>query len=409
MLRTMPRPFALLVACAAAGAVTGQAVSQRQPAHEPQRAFEWRTATPESVGFCGPALARLQERLAKSDTKALLVIRHDAIALEWYAADHGPSRRHYTASMAKALVAGLSVAVALTDERLALDDPVVKYVPQWGTYFRKSRITLRQLGSHTSGLEDAEENGIPHAELTGWKGDFWRQLEPPRDPFTLARDFAEVLFSPGERFYYSNPGIAMLTYATTAAYRDGPWRDIRTLLRERVMRPIGVGDGEWEIGYGRTYRLDGLSLVPSWGGGNYTARAVARVGRLMLRGGDWDGTRVLSEEAVRLITTDTGLPGHAGIGWWSNSEGRYPELPRDAFWGSGAQHQVLFVVPAFDVIAVRNGGSLGEARDHHDTLAAELFTPLLSALLEAGPCSGSPAAGRSGSISTLSRVDVSPR
>ena len=50
------------------------------------------------------------------------------------------------------------------------------------------------------------------------------------------------------------------------------------LLRERIMRPIDVGDEEWSIGYGRTYVVDGLPLVGSWGGGGYTARAVARVG-----------------------------------------------------------------------------------------------------------------------------------
>ena len=45
----------------------------------------------------------------------------------------------------------------------------------------------------------------------------------------------------------------MLTYYVTAAIQDGPHKDIRTLLRERVMRPIGVPDAEWSCGYGKTY------------------------------------------------------------------------------------------------------------------------------------------------------------
>ena len=49
-------------------------------------------------------------------------------------------------------------------------------------------MVVGQLGSHTSGLEDAEADRLPHDKLTGWKGDFWKRLDPPNDPFTLARD-----------------------------------------------------------------------------------------------------------------------------------------------------------------------------------------------------------------------------
>ena len=115
-----------------------------------------------------------------------------------------------------------------------------------------------------------------------------------------------MLFEPGERFEYSNPGIGMLVYALTAALKDAPQKDIRTLLRERVMRPIGVPDAEWAIGYNQTFTVDGLPLVAAWGGANYTARAVARVGRLMLRQGDWEGKPLLSPNAVRLVTSDAG-------------------------------------------------------------------------------------------------------
>jgi CubicO group peptidase (beta-lactamase class C family) len=371
----------MLVAFAAAAIAGGTAIrSSAQSDGQPTtKTFAWRTAKPEDEGMSSRRLVELKDRLA-ANTKSLVVIRHDAIVYEWYAPDHAAAKPHYTASMAKALVAGLSLGVALTDGRLALDDPAAKYVPQWNADPTRRRITLRHLGSHTSGLEDAEADGLPHEKLTGWKGDFWKRLEPPRDPFTISRDTTPVLFGPGERFQYSNPGIGMLTYAVTASLRGSQWGDIRTLLRDRVMRPIGAEDGEWSIGYGRTFTVDGFPLVASWGGGGYTARAVARVGRLMLRGGDWDGTPLLSESAVRQITSDAKTPGHGGIGWWSNGDGKYTALPRDAFWGSGAGHQVLFVVPSRRLIAVRNGASLGNTMEHHDALNAELFAPLLEGI-----------------------------
>lgn len=342
-------------------------------------AFEWQSAAPESRGLSASKLDGLRDHLAAHATKAFLLVRDDRIVHEWYSADHSATKTHYTASMAKALVGGVAVAVAMNDGRLTIDDPASKFIPQWRNDPVKAKITLRHLGSHTSGIDDAEADKLPHDKLTGWKGDFWKRLPPPRDPFTLSRDIAPVVFSPGERILYSNPGIAMLAYATTAALKDAPESDLRTLLRERVMRPIGVPDSEWNVGYGQTVTVDNLPLVGSWGGGGFTARATARVARLMLREGDWEGRRLLTREAVRAVTSDAGLPGSGAIGWWSNNDGAVASLPRDAYWGAGAQHQIVLVIPSRKLIAVRNGGALaGASYDNaRDTL---FFQPLMNAV-----------------------------
>ena len=97
--------------------------------------------------------------------------------------------------------------MALTDGRTALDDPAAKFVPPWQGDPRKSRITLRQLGSHTSGLADAEVEGLPHNKLPGWAGDFWKQMEPPQDPFTIARDRTPLLYQPVENFNTAIPAL----------------------------------------------------------------------------------------------------------------------------------------------------------------------------------------------------------
>src|SRR5207245_8304337 len=130
----------------------------------------------------------------------------------------------------------LALALRLSDRKLKLDTPLAELVPAWKDDPSKHTITLRHLGSHTSGLADAEQDRLPHDKLTGWKGDFWKQLDPPNDPFTIARDQTPVLFPPGTKLQYSNPGIAMLGYAMTAALKDAPPKDIRTLLRDRVLR-----------------------------------------------------------------------------------------------------------------------------------------------------------------------------
>ena len=64
-------------------------------------------------------------------TTAFLVIRNDKIVFQRFATGHNVTTKHYTASMAKALVGGISLAVALSDGRIALDDQAGKYVAQW--------------------------------------------------------------------------------------------------------------------------------------------------------------------------------------------------------------------------------------------------------------------------------------
>ncbi len=346
----------------------------------------WHHGAPESQGFSAARLEALREGLAARSTKALLVIRNETIVCEWYAPGQEAKTRFGTASLAKALVGGVSFAVAMSDGRIGLDVPAARFVPQWRDDPRKTRITLRQLGSHTSGIEDAEADNKPHDQLTGWKGDFWKHLPVPDDPFTISRDHAPLVFEPGAEMRYSNPGIALLTYCVTASLGDAPQKDIRSLLAERVLRPIGVPDAEWSVGYGKTSVVDGLPLVGSWGGAAFTARAAARVGRLMLRGGDWDGKRILSAEAVRFTTSDAATPGPCGIGWWSNNQGDCAKLPRDAFFGSGAGHQILLVIPSLNVIVVRFGAVLAETdhqpKAYHEPYRLYLFEPLIEAIAD---------------------------
>lgn len=362
--------------------------------------FAWQNAAPESQGVSPTILASIQQRLAAKKTRAFLVIRHDRIIHEWYAPGQSATNRQGTASLAKALIGGLSLAVALTDGTIALDDRAATFIPQWKDDPRKSRITIRQLGSHTSGLDDAEQDGLPHDRLTGWKGDFWKRPPPSRDPFTLARDEARAIYEPGRQLQYSNPGIGLMTYCVTATLRHSPSRDIRSLLRERVMQPVGVTDAEWSAGYGQTYTVDGLPLVCSWGGATFTPRAAARLGRMVLREGKWEGRPILSPRAVREVTTDAGLPGNCGMGWWGNGGGRYTGLPRDAVWGAGAGDQLLLVIPSLDLIMVRNGETLTPGPDeppvrdddvftkYHDYRARILFEPLAGAVIDQA---GSPA------------------
>jgi CubicO group peptidase (beta-lactamase class C family) len=357
-----------------------------------QANFEWETTSPQREGMSSKKLDAAKDTLATKGTKIFLVIRNDKIVYEWYASGWGPTRRHYTASLAKALVGGVSLMLALNDGRLGADDPAYNYIPEWKADPQRSKITIRHLATHSSGVEDAEQDEIPHFELPGWKGGFWKK-DP--DPFTLSRDKAPIIFPPGTKYAYSNPGMAMLSYAVTASLQGTEHTDVRTLLRERIMRPIGVKDDEWSIGYGQTYKVNGLNLVANWGGGGYTARAVARVGRLMLRKGNWQGEQIVDLRFVEEVVKYAGTPlpdrpkGNpnpgSGLGWWTNFDGVWAKVPRDAFAGAGAGNQVLLVVPSLKLIIVRNGSNLfdpSRGEGFWGGLEKYLFNPVMEAIID---------------------------
>src|SRR5579871_3713961 len=106
--------------------------------------FEWETATPESQGMSKERLdALLHDVLIKRNTEIFLVIRNDKIVYEWYVEGYGPKAPHGTASLAKALFGGMSLGLAISEGKIALDDPATKYVPAWESDPLKSKITDR--------------------------------------------------------------------------------------------------------------------------------------------------------------------------------------------------------------------------------------------------------------------------
>jgi CubicO group peptidase (beta-lactamase class C family) len=352
----------------------------------------WQTVSAESQGMDSSKLDTLRDTLAGRDTWSLLIVRHGRIVYEWYREAGGAEKKHYTASLQKSLAGGMALLVALSDGRIDLDEPASRYIPVWRDDPLRSQVTIRHLATHTSGIEDAVEPGVPRAQLRGWKAAFWSR---DVNPFSIVIEHAQAHFMPGTQFEYSSTSFAALGYAITASLRGAAEEDIRKLLRKRIMEPIGVPSGAWSMGYEAEYHLGKLKLHPIWGGGNYTARAVARVGQLMLNSGAWNGEQLVDPKLTQAVTTyaGTSLPGRSRdpyepattVGWYTNFDAVWPTVPRDAFVGAGAGHQVLLVVPSLDLVVVRFGKFLSDEENSEffwAPLQRYLFKPLMEALIE---------------------------
>ena len=271
--------------------------------------FSWQQGSPAEDGFDSKRLQVWQDELIRHNTKCLLLIRNDRIVLEWYAPGYGPDIAHYTASLAKSLVGGMSLALAMDDDLIHPRQKAADFIPSWRADPQKSQITVEHLATHTSDwwmrtriMSRTTTKKVDGSLLARSRSD------SGCNSYAIAINEAPLVAEPGTKFIYSNPGMAALAYAVTASLQGTAYPDIRTLLKQRMMRPIGVDDRTWSVGYGHTFMYNGLPLVANWGGGSYTPRAVAAVGRLLLRRGDWDGRRLLSEETVDRMLAHHGTP-----------------------------------------------------------------------------------------------------
>jgi CubicO group peptidase (beta-lactamase class C family) len=116
--------------------------------------------------------------------------------------------------------------------KLALSDPIVKYVPELGAvhdpFGDVSEITLKMLLSHSAGFRSAT---FP------WGGDKnWHPDEPTRWEQVVAMlPYTEILFKPGSKYAYSNPGIVFLGRTIEALTRD----DYEVAMNKDVFRALG--------------------------------------------------------------------------------------------------------------------------------------------------------------------------
>ena len=151
-------------------------------------------------------------------------------------------------------------------------------------------------------------------------------------------------------------GVIRRPLASKTLVREASGQRLDRWAEERLFRPIGIDEYYWKIA------PDGS--VDSEGGLYLSTHDLARIGYLMLRGGQWDGRQIVSRDWVEASTSpvvpdvapDTGRPDTGyGYQWWvpahENGETR-------VFAANGYGGQFLHVVPEHDLISVFNGWTL---------------------------------------------------
>jgi CubicO group peptidase (beta-lactamase class C family) len=285
------------------------------------------------------------------ETYALLLVHRGAIVAERYAEDHGEEERLPSWSMAKSITHAL-VGMAL---RQGLVDPHAPApIAAWQEADDPRRaITLEHLLRMCDGLEFVEDyvdRGVSHViEMLFGAG---------RDDvaaFAAARPLAHP---PGTFWSYSS-GSSNLVARVLGDAVGGGRAGMESFMHRELFAPLGMTSADPRFDAAGTFI--GSSFVFA------TARDFARFGLLYLRGGRWEGARLLPEgwdDHARTPTRASG--GEYGAHWWLALDGS------GRFSANGYRGQYLVVDPRRDLVLVPLGGSTPKQRAFVLRLLADL-------------------------------------
>lgn len=295
----------------------------------------WRLADPADMGMDTNLLSQLDARVA-SETPlltALLVVRGGNIVFENYYNGMTADQPFHCWSVTKSIT-GIGVGVAFHEGLIGgIDQTLGELIPDRipdGADPRVADITVKDLLTMTGGWEwDGRSNFQRHAETDDLDFDLTRTM----------------VCDPGVCFEYDNGCPNLLSYIIQAHSGE----TMADYLQPRLFDPLGIAPPTWFT------TVDGATRGA--GGLDLTARDLAKLGYLFLRDGQWDGSRIVDPEWVASSTEEQssgtsdvsgvniGNGGVYGYLWWVMSQNDPP-----AYFASGFGGQLLYVVPALDLI-----------------------------------------------------------
>ncbi|MDE2143442.1 MAG: beta-lactamase family protein, partial [Elusimicrobia bacterium] len=281
------------------------------------------------AGVDPEALRGLLDSPTAEASDALIVVKGGRTVVERYSA--GGARRLPLASVTK-VVLSLAIMALIADGRVPSEDArVSRWIAGWNAG-AKSRVSLRHVMTHTSGL--ACTPGVAGGD---------RILSRQADLVEFASR-QPVESEPGTVRCYNNAAVELLA----AVVRGASGKEADVFLNETFFRPMGIDDVSWSKD--RTGRPD------VYGGLSLNARELAKLGQLMLQEGRWGERALLPPEVVRRFTSPSREDPDRGYLWAVERErvesGRRTGAPI-GFYHTGAFGAVLAVYPRWGLVAVR--------------------------------------------------------
>lgn len=274
-----------------------------------------------------------QAKQTKKRTRSLLVIYKDKIIAEKYDTGFDKNSKILGWSMTKSITSAM-FGVLEKRGKFDIDDPAP--IPEWANDKRKL-ITTSDLLHMNSGLQWVEDyNAISDATKMLFQAeDMTRvQLEKPAE------------YKPNMRWNYSSgttnllSGILRKQFKTHQEYLD--------FWYSALIDKIGMNSMVIETDMAGNY----VGSSYGWA----TTRDWSKFGSLYLHKGNWNGEQIFNESWEKYTATPTNRSdGRYGGHFWLNAGGHFPDVPRDMYYCSGFQGQMVAIIPSLDLVIVRMG------------------------------------------------------
>lgn len=312
---------------------------------------DWPRTDAEAAGFAPDLSARLDQGVKSGELgnlHAVVIVRKGALVFERYF--EGPDERwgeplgtvafdagtlHDVRSVSKSVV-GLLYGIALAQGKVpALDTPVLDLFPAYADLAndpRRRSILVSHLLTMTMGLEWNED--LPYNDPRN--SEIAMERSADRYRFVLERP---IVAQPGATWRYSGGATALLGHLIA----KGTGVPLLAFARSVLFGPLGIDAVEWTAGLnGEAAAASGLRL---------RAPDLARVGQMLLQGGQWQGRSIVPPDwiSASLVPRAEAFEGvQYGYHW-------YLVRRRDGSMASmaiGLGGQRLLAIPALDLVYV---------------------------------------------------------
>ncbi|MFY8181510.1 MAG: serine hydrolase domain-containing protein [Flavobacterium sp.] len=266
-------------------------------------------------------------------TRSVIVIYKDKIIAEKYTDGFDKNSKILGWSMTKSLTATF-FGILQKQGKIDISKPAP--IAEWEKDERK-HITINDLLHMNSGLEWEEDYGKI--------SDVTKMLFIEED-MTKSQINKPLVGKPNNTWNYSSgttnllSGILRKQFKTHQEYLD--------FWYSSLLDKIGMNSALVETD------MAGNFVGSSYGWAN--TRDWAKFGLLYLHKGNWNGEQIFDESWARYVATPTNTSnGNYGAQFWLNAGGRFPNAPKDMYYASGYQGQMVAIFPSHDLVIVRMG------------------------------------------------------
>ncbi len=299
--------------------------------------------------------------LKKSRTVGFAVIRHDTVIYEHFTKNYNRESIVPSFSMAKSFVSTL-VGIALEEGKIkSLDDPITHYLKDLDTA-KFGKITIEHLLNMRSGIKFSENYFNPFGDVA--KAYYGTDLRK------LCRNL-KIKKAPDTEFDYISINTQLLGFIV----EEATGKKLDQYLQEKIWQPL-------QMEYPATWSIDSKKHqnIKAFCSLNATLYDFAKIGRLFLNKGNWNGKQIVSKNWVQRALTNGAEKNNRlySYQWWiydniekfdgksilkpnqrilkvENSKDEFVQTENFGFAAHGILDQFVYFCPSKDLIIVRLG------------------------------------------------------